>query len=201
MIRILFLAAIGMAAFLDFSTGALIVFTLGLASGVNVPLWQVGVGGVLALLPDFDILTQALASRLMDRHSTGDHRATVMHAPLIMLPACTFLGWFFRGPFWATATFLCLLYHYVHDSRVFSVGDIDWLWPLTNRKLPWMDTKEWLQKYWLHPTKTSVTECFVGVVLIGWVATTYFELSVAMILVLLIVFINITTWTIYRYVD
>jgi len=195
---VLFLAATGMAAFLDFSIGTLIVFTAGSATGVEIQVWHIAIGGILALLPDFDLIVRALLLWLTGRRYEGDHRASVMHAPLIMLPTCTLLGWFLGGSFWAMTTFLCLFYHYVHDSRIFSVGDINWLWPLTNRKLPWMDQKEWFEQFWLRPTKTSVAELCIGVTALGYVVSVYVGPQIAMALAAVVVFINIATWTFYR---
>ena len=67
----LFFVATGMAAFLDFSMGALIVFTAGSATGVEIQVWHIAMGGILALLPDFDLIVRALLLWLTGRRNEG----------------------------------------------------------------------------------------------------------------------------------
>lgn len=196
MTRILFATATGMAAFLDATVGMLIVHAVAQLMGVEIPIWYLLVGSILALLPDFDLVLKALSAWQQGNNLRGDHRSTIMHIPIVMLPCYTFAAWVLGGQFWAVTTFLCLFYHYVHDSRIFSVGDVDWFW--TGRELPWMETPEWLKQYWLRPTKTSALELLIGSAVLTYVVSERLNTKVAVAITTIVIVTNIMTWLLYR---
>jgi hypothetical protein len=198
MMKWFFLFATAMAARLDFFVGMIIALGIGTITAIEVPLWYLAVGGMLALLPDFDLVFKTLWQWIRGQRASGDHRETIMHCPMVMLPSCTLLAFLLGGWYWATVTLLGLFWHYAHDSKWFgSVGDIDWFAIVPNQNLPYMDTPEWLKQLWLRPTKTSVTELIAGVTMLALVVNAYFGIHIAIILASMAVIVDVMVWSCY----
>ncbi len=180
--KLLALAADAMAVFLDLMVGALIAYSFShYWFGAPPPVWHLGVGAVLGFLPDLDAFRMFFKKGVIT--ATGDHRLSLMHRPLIMLPLCTFVA-SLCGEYWAVMTFLCLLWHYVHDSRWLSVSDIAWFYPISNPELPYMDHPVWRDMYWLRPSSMSLTEVMLGTAILTVLANHYAGLLASTVLVL-----------------
>lgn len=162
------LVASALAGSLDLGLGALIAGTVLTLAGVQPALWHLAVGGVLAVLPDFDIVSDVLRTK----EPAGNHRVSPMHRPLLVIPAASLVAYILGGNTWTLITFLCVLWHYLHDTPPLSKGGISWLWPFDHRY--WslsgledthkvvMSHHEWLKTYWMRPTKLSITEVGIG---------------------------------------
>jgi hypothetical protein len=169
-----------LAGFLDLSVGACIASAALAAWGMHPGLWQLAAGSVLGVLPDFDIV----APILLGRENLGNHHTTLMHRPLFLVPAASLCAYLIGGPEWALIAFLCVAWHYLHDTPPLSTGGIAWLWPLDSRYIsPWgwsaphaggMSHHAWLKKYWLTPSPRSRMEIGAGLMalalalLIAW---------------------------------
>jgi hypothetical protein len=165
----LFYVANGMAGFMDFGFGVLIVAVLGFVFGNDLTVWHLVLGGVFAFLPDFDIIPTLVLGKM----PKGYHHETLMHRPLLVLPTVVVLGLFAGGSFWSLAAFLCVFYHYVHDSPECGGGGIAWLWPfskkfwsLSGKAIKLEEYSEehgaWLERYWLRPSWRSGSEITFG---------------------------------------
>lgn len=155
--------AIGMAESLDVAVGAL--FALGLIYAIvrELPPWYaLLLGSVLTTLPDISVLVYMVLKK------KGDHRELpLLHRPLFMIPLCSCVAGITGGWPGAVLAAICLTWHFVHDSRRFgSIGDINWLWPFRRRELPYMETGEWLERYWFKGTTVSVLEVNVAVAIV-----------------------------------
>jgi hypothetical protein len=161
------------AGCMDFAAGVLVVSVVGAVCGVEVPLWAYPLGAFLAVLPDMDIILPVLrASNLLG----WDHHQTIMHRPVLVLPTVALLGaviGFALGnpAFYSLLFFLCVFWHYVHDTRGFGGGGIAWFWPVS--RFYWglfggevpedvrdRDTPFYFE--WLSPTSLSVREFFLA---------------------------------------
>lgn len=181
------MAADLMSGFLDFNVGALITFMLAETENIPIKPIHLFIGGICALLPDIDVIILTIQSMVRNRSMTGDHRETIFHRPLIMIPILVVFGYVFGGTFWAIIVVLCLLWHYIHDSHWMSVGDIHWFWPITKRKaLPYMDHPAWREKYWLQPSLTSLVEIGVASFIFRFLVSQYAPDVLAIIVVLVI---------------
>jgi len=188
------LAADGMAGFLDLTMGAFIVFVVGQVSGQTAPWWHLLVGAILGFLPDIDAFT------VMFTEVKGDHRLTILHRPLVVLPIAALAAYIAGGADWAVIAGLCLTWHYAHDSAwLGSVSDIDWTWPLTNRDLPYMDHHVWRETYWLVPSRLSVTEIALGTAMLGFLVAFYTGAALAGIAAVVVLWIGAgTVWALHR---
>lgn len=153
-----------LAAYLDFTIGCLGVVLLAQGYGYELMWWQILLGGVLALLPDIDI-TPIL---LLGQNPQFDHRQTIFHRPLVMIPVVSLTCYAFGGSFWALTAVACLLWHFLHDVDWFGRRyGVAWFWPFS--KHFWsiygaftppsnLAHQDWLASHWLRPTQLSVTE-------------------------------------------
>ncbi len=125
----------------------------------ELALWRVGVTGLLAVLPDIDIVWPVLRGRV---HS--NHRLSPMHLPLPVLLVSTAVAGLVGGWGWADATFLCVLWHYIHDTPPLSTGVIPWLWPFVPRAPDEeeVDHHQWLKEHWLVMSPMLKREVGVG---------------------------------------
>lgn len=159
-----------LAGTLDLCIGALIASATLSTLGYEVAPWHLVVGAILAVLPDFDIIPAVLT----DRKGIEDHRTTLMHRPLLVIPAATLVAFLIGGEAWGLVAFLCVAWHYLHDTPPLSPGGIAWLWPFDTRFISvfgveeprsgFMGHDEWVRTYWLRPTMRSVSEVGVGLV-------------------------------------
>lgn len=158
-----------MAGFLDLCMGALIASATLSTLGYEVLPWHLAVGAVLAVLPDFDIIIPILT----DQKNIESHHTTLAHRPLFLLPIATLAAYLLGGSAFALVAFLCVAWHYLHDTPPLSPSGIAWLWPFDTRfvsvfgiqepKVGVLSHDEWITKYWLRPTARSVSEIGVGV--------------------------------------
>lgn len=173
--RLLVFVAMGMTAFLDFSVGCFIATVIALAMNVPIQWWHLPLGGILALLPDFDILAPIARKFFIDEPITGNHReATLLHRPLVILPTVTLVAWAIGGEYWAVTAFLCVIAHYVHDARETGSDGLAWFWPIS-KKYWWIggsfeprynEIEEWLERTWLQPSVRSIVETGISAVAI-----------------------------------
>lgn len=164
------LLANGLAGFLDLCMGALIASATLSSLGVEPLPWHLAVGGMLALLPDFDILGPILAGREVQ----GNHHTTLLHRPILLIPAATLAAWALGGQAWALVAFLCVAWHYLHDTPPLSQGGIAWLWPFDRRYWsPWgpkephmghANHHEWLKENWMRLSPMLCAETGAGFV-------------------------------------
>lgn len=161
---LLILAGSGMGAFLDFGMGMLITTLAAVIVEYPLEPWQLFLGGFLGFLPDADIALMIMRRKYAD---AADHHTTIMHRPIIVLPVATLVAWLIGGTFWAVVTALCVTWHFFHDTKALSDGDIDLFWPLPKRMTGYkeprrVDLIDWLQWRWFEPTTFGVTELLVG---------------------------------------
>jgi hypothetical protein len=165
--KILFLAN-GMAAVMDFGVGALIAVVISLAFDSTITPITLLLGGIFALLPDFDVLPHIL----MGKEVTFDHHQTLWHRPALVLVVVGGLLYVFGTTTWCVIAVICLIYHYLHDTGwVSKATGIAWLWPFSARAFSWFgfydqvpsDHHPWLQNYWCTPTARSVSELGIGI--------------------------------------
>lgn len=171
-----------MATLTDIAFGALTVHFFGKVFLSNTPSYFYLIGMFLALLPDIDVPIMWLYKhRHFSIHRLGTHYP-MMVIPVICLSLLILsVIWPILG-YWALVAFICLLFHYIHDSIGKEVGE-KWLWPidkknyykffikkngkrrivvsLNEKEIKVRPFEEWLKDN-LRPTTTSIT----GVVLI-----------------------------------
>jgi hypothetical protein len=155
-----------LAGFLDFSVGVLIATLTAHFFGVELAWWQLWVGGVLALLPDFDIAFLILAEKRVN----SDHHKSPLHKPLLMLPLVGLIGYAIGGDYWELTALLCVLWHFIHDTPGFGGGGIAWAWPISKKywsltgahPLIHASHEEWIRDNWLRPSRMSVREVGLG---------------------------------------
>lgn len=167
--RLRFTVANGLAAYMDFGVGASIASGVFYISGLSAPWYAWCIGGIIALVPDFDILPQIIRGTYVQ----FDHRQTLFHRPILMLPTVTLLAWQIGGGAWALIAFLCVLYHFLHDTGWHTQrSGIAWLYPLSTRFLSSrgfydlasdpMDHYEFITQNWYQPSIMSVREITIG---------------------------------------
>lgn len=157
-----------LAGSLDLSMGALIAAATLSSFGIQPELWHLALGAVLAVLPDFDIVVPILSGR----EAQGNHHTTLMHRPVLIIPAAALVAYIAGGQAWGMVAFLCVSWHYLHDTPPLGMGGIAWLWPLDHRYWsPWgpsepalggMTHHAWLKKYWLQLSPLSSMEIGAG---------------------------------------
>ena len=162
------LCANGLAATLDYSVGVFGITLIATAYDYSIAWWQILIGGVLALLPDFDLQPAVLSGQ----SAWYDHRQTLLHRPLLVLPLGSVVAYLLGGSFWALAAFVLILWHYLHDIDWCGTRyGVAWLWPFSRQYIshygwfappPATDHHEWLQRHWLQPSQMSITELSVA---------------------------------------
>ncbi len=155
-----------LAGFEDFGVGAFIVSILAIMWRLEAPLWVLAIGGILALLPDFDLIIPILR-----RSVVGNHHMTLMHRPLFLVPVATAICFVLGGTFLSAAAFLCVLWHFVHDSPETGGGGIAWLWPMSHKMFSLRgkeihphgsDHAHYLKTSWARPNARSAREIAIG---------------------------------------
>lgn len=168
--RVLIFCANGIAAFMDFGVGALIISLMTLAFDVPLPPWYLLVGGTLALLPDFDIVLPIIEGE----NIKSDHHQTLAHRPIVLLPLVTTIGFLIGGWFWAVTAAVCVFWHYVHDTKGFGGAGISWFWPCSQKYWsPLYGAEEpqtplghhaMLRELWLRPSSFALCEIAIGLI-------------------------------------
>lgn len=111
----------------DIARGLLITMFFSIIGGWN-PSLQLLVTGVLAsILPDFDLLIHIVCGRPMKKWAHL-HR-DISHYPLIILPICMTVCWYYFGLWFGIFIATCVLGNYVYDSGEIGWG-VQWFWPL-----------------------------------------------------------------------
>lgn len=176
---------------MDFGVGALIATATFYFLGDGVPEFAWLVGGMLALLPDFDIVPTIFGGHFV----TFDHHQTLLHRPLLMIPFATFVALILGGVLWACIAFLCVFYHFLHDTgwNTKRTGTT-WFWPFQDGFVaphgiytlqnPYSH-HEWMNRYWFVPSKRSVSEIAIGATSLALafsIADWYWPLSSVLVL-------------------
>jgi hypothetical protein len=161
-----------LAGSLDAAMGALIAAAALSALGVQPTLWHLAFGSLLAVLPDFDMLVPIL----LGREVRGNHHVTLMHRPLLIIPAAALAAYLIGGQAWSLVAFLCVSWHYLHDTPPLGVSGIAWLWPIDYRYWSPRGPEEphmagythhaWLKKYWMRLSPTLCMEVGAGLMAI-----------------------------------
>ncbi len=168
--KIFWLIANMLAAFLDFSAGTFLVFLSSLLTGYQVQIYHYFLGGIFALIPDFVVPMIYLKKNglYVDPHKT------LLHRPLFILPATFGLSAVIGGLFWSVVATICVLWHFLHD-----IPTINWLWPFradTKTKSAYLDNTErgihrehqcWLFEIWMEKSKRAAAEITIGAILLG----------------------------------
>jgi hypothetical protein len=169
-VKISILVANALAAFMDFGIGTAITTLVAYSYGVTLPWYLVFLGGILALVPDFDLVPSVVRGV----SPTFDHRQSIFHRPFLVLPVIIFSAYVFGGVMWAVIAGMCVLGHYIHDTN-FTGTDygIAWFWPFSHKYWSVFGSfipetfetgshYEWLKKNWLRPSYLSIREIGSG---------------------------------------
>lgn len=166
--RMLMLIGDALAGFLDLCVGALVASAALSALGHAVHPWHLALGAALAVLPDFDIILPILT----DRRGIEGHHTTLMHRPLFLIPAASLAAYALGGGAWELVAFLCVAWHFAHDTPPLSPGGIAWAWPFSAKFVSVFGAEEphggsiahdeWIRRYWLRPSARSVSEIGAG---------------------------------------
>lgn len=186
-------------AVLDFGVGAFLAVLILSMYGESIPAWAFLAGGLLALLPDMDIVPSILSGE----STPFDHHQTYFHRPVLMLIMVGTIGYWLAGAVWALIAILCLVWHFLHDTGWLSTSSgIAWLWPASNKFISWYglyvpvkhpDHHGWLKLNWCRPTLLSVSEISLGIVLL-YGALLLSGIQYAYFLPSLLVVLTATVW-------
>lgn len=204
--KFLILSANGLAALMDFGVGAFIAVLMAPFFGSEPTLFHLLFGGVLALLPDFDIVPTIFQGKSV----AFDHHQTPLHRPLLMLTLVPATVFFFGGVLYASIAYTCLLWHFLHDTqwtRTYESG-IAWLWPFSgaywsiygpHAPVYTTDHHEWLRRYWLIPSRRSVSEISTGTLCLALAALTLSgSLALSSMVVYALLTVTFLIWFSYR---
>ena len=170
--KVSILAGNALAAFMDFGIGTAIATFVAQTYGVPLPWYLVFLGGILSLVPDFDLVL----SVLLGVSPAFDHHQTPFHRPLLVLPIVAVLAYLLGGEMWFLITFICVFGHYLHDTNFISTEyGIAWFWPFSQKYWsvfgsftpdPFVSGSHyvWLRKNWLRPSCMSLREISIGLV-------------------------------------
>lgn len=186
------LVATGLAALLDFSMGASIVFAVYKFLGIKPELWHYFVGGLLALGPDFDFLYFLITSRKDKSRQQIHHHAFIPHRPIVMIPLVVVAAYFFGGTIWAQITGLCFFWHYLHDTKGLGGSNMAWLWPFIKKPISlWPlgiernaysmesmeDHHQWLIENYIELNRQSCFGLIFSFVVLATITTDHFGLD------------------------
>ncbi len=115
---------------LDIGVGIFSAIVVGKIFSLELSPLLVGLGIVLALLPDMDLWYLLATGNHKNHRAIARHRDLV-HYPLLYLPVGALAALPF-GPEWSLLFLLASAGHFIHDSIGIGWG-IPWLWPFTNR--------------------------------------------------------------------
>jgi hypothetical protein len=171
--KISILAGNALAAFMDFGIGTAVATLVAYSYGVSLPWYLVFLSGVLALVPDFDLVP----SVVFGVSPTFDHKQTPLHRPLLVLPLVITGAYLFGGEMWLVIAAICVSGHYLHDTNFIGTNyGIAWFWPFSHKfwsafgsftPEPYDENgshNEWLRENWLRPSFLSVREISIGLV-------------------------------------
>lgn len=174
--RLLYFLASAWIAVLDLAVGMMVVFLVetGYHTAAQRLLCYI-MGATIAVLPDLDIVFMIVSRGHLD----GNHHEALPHRPILMFPVVTLIVGFIGGSEWVVIAWLCLMWHYTHDTHPFG-GGLAWLWPFSNLYwspvAPPLDPKdsvmatasrqwEWMEQNIFRPTKHCIGETVASTVL------------------------------------
>jgi hypothetical protein len=171
---ILLLFGNALAAFMDFGIGTAVAAGVAALYGVSLSWYLVFLGGILSLIPDFDLVPSVIRGI----SPSFDHRQTLFHRPLLILPLTIATAYLFGGSMWAIITGVCVFGHYIHDTNFVGTDyGIAWCWPFSHQywslsgsftpELHIGSHHEWLHQNWLRPSFISVREITIGLLGVG----------------------------------
>lgn len=162
----------GLAAVMDFGIGTVLATGIAEWYEVALPWYAIFFGGVLALIPDFDLLPSVISGV----SPAFDHHQTLLHRPLLILPIVLVGMFLLGGTIWVLIAGACVFAHYLHDTNFMNTDHgIAWFWPFSHKNwsifgpyrpmLPIANSHyEWLNRYWLRPSPLSIREICIGLV-------------------------------------
>lgn len=155
-----------LAAYMDFAVGILIAAVVWVYGFHATPTFlTLFAGAILALLPDIDLVWPILRGQVQ-----GDHHQLPTHFPLVMLTLVPLAAFVVSGRRGMILAFVCLAWHFIHDTREFGGGGIAWLWPfssdywsLSGSSTPSIAPHaDEMQKLWGTPNAFAVRELAIG---------------------------------------
>jgi hypothetical protein len=165
---LVYLAANGMAAFMDFGVGVLIAIILARAMHLNDYLLNRALmGGMLALVPDLDIMDGSIVHAFTGKKMRGNHHASYLHWPLLVVPLVSIAFYWLGDLYTGLLACLCLLAHYLHDATMMG-WPAGLVWLTRSRRTPINDPSfvlengDWLEQKWLQPSMLAVGELLLG---------------------------------------
>jgi LexA-binding, inner membrane-associated putative hydrolase len=170
--KLFILSANALAAFMDFGIGTAIAALVAYSYDVSLPWYLLFFGGILALVPDFDLVPSVFRGI----SPTFDHRQTPFHRPLLVLPLVVVIAYQLGGEMWLMIASICVFGHYLHDTNFIGTSyGLAWFWPFSKQywsifgsyepELPKIGYHhEWLKQNWLQPSVLSVREIGAGVI-------------------------------------
>lgn len=204
--KLLMFAAVGMAMFMDYAFGVLTIAGVSTYFGVPLEFWQVAAGALLALLPDVDLIWPILSG---NHKAETAHHTSLMHRPIVLLPVATATAWYLGGWFWATVTFICVFYHFLHDTKNFCDSGLEWFWPFSEKEwyffgsekpLPKLGVQEWIEDRWLRPSSRSVGEIGAGSLALAVGTGILYGMQVALIVVGVVILGTCMVWVLWYFV-
>lgn len=172
-----------LVAYLDLCVGALIGTLVLPLFGIEPTLPALAIAALLAILPDFDLIIPVLSG-----HVESNHRTSLWHRPIVVLPLATIAAWIVGGPGWGATAFICVLWHYIHDTP--PIGDsgsgVAWAWPWSERFItplgvlnaqPWDNYQQelMLEKEWLTASPRSIFEIGAGTLILLYLLVTFWR--------------------------
>lgn len=115
--------------FLDIGIGIFVSIFTSFVFDFEISFWLILISVFFAVAPDVDFLY--FFPKRGDTKYDHNHRS-IIHYPLLYLPAGTILFWMVFGNIWATVFFFSSLFHFIHDSIGIGWG-VRWLYPFSNR--------------------------------------------------------------------
>mgnify|MGYP001615940115 CR=1 FL=1 len=200
---------IGLATFLDFVVGVSVAV---IWLGKNVPTWAYVLGGILALLPDFDLLFDLMWKQ---QSTNYDHHQNLSHRPLVTITISAAVCYLLGGISWGLTAACCLLWHFIHDTEyVLTGGGIAWFWPASNKYWSWkrvVDPKKsliaeavgqdekWFHETWLQPSPAAIQELSLGIVLLTSSVVYLYGFLASLIVFYIVAFGIMGIWALYAY--
>ncbi|QQS21361.1 MAG: metal-dependent hydrolase [Candidatus Moraniibacteriota bacterium] len=114
--------------FLDLKLGLLWAVVVGIAFHEPITVSWILASILFAFLPDIDFWVELARRGTVGGKTLGDHR-TLLHAPLLYLPAAVGM-WWWLGPAWATLFSIGVFGHHIHDTMGMGFG-VRWLFPFS----------------------------------------------------------------------
>ncbi len=143
--------------------------------GVEINAFYILGGIIFVLLPDIDILSfvHPWFKKIFQGHREWTHH------PLKYLPIAVVLL-FIAGPVWVLLFFLCIFFHFVHDSLWIGPG-VAWLGPFSKKHYKFFNIEKpyspgpitWFKDYYFRPTIISITETGVFIAAVILLCVTY----------------------------